>query len=198
VRPRPEEPHAGAGPAGTWARAGALERPRRPREGNGAGSTPVEARRAPQRQARHRPHWAVHDPDTDARRAWPWRLAVPERKQRMRARWTRQSRLAPVGLLGGLAVAAAAAVAVPVATAPPAQAAEPVVVVESTFDDGTTQGWGPRGGETVAASTAAARSGTHGLLVTGRTQSWEGPVIDLLGTMTKGTRYTLSVWVRLA
>lgn len=116
----------------------------------------------------------------------------------MRARWTRQSRLAPVGLLGGLAVAAAAAVAVPVATAPPAQAAEPVVVVESTFDDGTTQGWGPRGGETVAASTAAARSGTHGLLVTGRTQSWEGPVIDLLGTMTKGTRYTLSVWVRLA
>lgn len=83
-------------------------------------------------------------------------------------------------------------------TAPAADAAEPVVVVNSTFEDNTSQGWAPRADETVAVSAAVAHAGTSSLAVTGRTRSWEGPTLDLLGTMEKGTRYTLSVWVRLA
>jgi len=113
----------------------------------------------------------------------------------MRAPRTR--RAWPYGLLG-LAVTASLAVVVPLATAPAAEAAEPIVAVTSTFEDDTAQGWAPRAGETVAVNNAVAHNGTRSLAVTGRTRSWEGPVIDLLDTVTQGTRYTLSVWVRLA
>ncbi|OKI35290.1 hypothetical protein A6A25_24425 [Saccharothrix sp. CB00851] len=81
---------------------------------------------------------------------------------------------------------------------PQAAADEPVVVVSSTFDDGTAQGWTPRASEAVAPSTAVARSGTHSLAVTGRDQSWQGPTLNLLDQAQKGIRYDLSVWVRLA
>lgn len=115
----------------------------------------------------------------------------------MRATTRRGRRLAPLGIAGAAAIAAIAA-ALPVITAPDAVAAEPIVVVNSTFEDGTVQGWTPRGDETVAVSTAAAHAGTASLLSDGRTRTWEGPVLDVLGTMEQGTRYTLSVWVRLA
>ncbi|MFD1147719.1 endo-1,4-beta-xylanase [Saccharothrix hoggarensis] len=75
---------------------------------------------------------------------------------------------------------------------------EPVVVVSSTFDDGTAQGWTSRASEVVAPSTAVARGGTHSLAVTGRTQGWQGPTLDVLDDVRKGIRYDLSVWVRLA
>lgn len=96
------------------------------------------------------------------------------------------------------ALAASVAVAIPLVTAPSASAAEPVVVANHTFENGEIHGWAPRAGETVAASTAAAHGGTGSLLVSERTQSWEGPTLDVLGTMDKGVRYTISVWVRLA
>jgi endo-1,4-beta-xylanase len=111
----------------------------------------------------------------------------------MRSR-TMRRRVLPVGL----AVLAVAGGAVAVLTAPPAQAAEPVVVISNTFEDGTVQSWTPRADEAVANSTAAAHAGTHSLLVTGRTRTWEGPTLNVLSTMQKGTSYTLSVWVRLA
>lgn len=112
-------------------------------------------------------------------------------------RASRRRRAWPYGLLA-LAVAASLAVVVPLTNAPTARAAEPVTVTTSTFEDGTTQGWTPRADESVQASSATARTGEHSLHVTGRTRSWEGPVLDLLGTAEQGVRYTLSVWVRLA
>ena len=66
------------------------------------------------------------------------------------------------------------------------------------FESGDSHGWAPRADETVAVSTAAAHSGTGSLLASGRTRTWEGPTLDVLDTMDKGFRYTLSVWVRLA
>ncbi|MER5703313.1 endo-1,4-beta-xylanase [Micromonospora sp. NPDC002296] len=110
----------------------------------------------------------------------------------MRAVATRR-RLATGGLLLALA---ALTTAVPLTTAP-ARAADPVIVVADTFEDGTATGWGPRGGETLAPSTAVAHSGTYSLLTSGRTSSWQGPSRNLLGTLDRGTRYTLSVFVRL-
>nr|MDT0656646.1 endo-1,4-beta-xylanase [Micromonospora sp. DSM 115978] len=117
----------------------------------------------------------------------------------MRAPRTRRKSLAPIGLLAlAVAVATALALVVPVATAPPAAAAEPVVVASSDFEDGTAQGWAGRASETIAVSTATAHAGTRSLLASGRTSSWQGPALDLLDTMDKGVRYTLSIWVRLA
>ncbi|MEV0643888.1 endo-1,4-beta-xylanase [Phytomonospora sp. NPDC050363] len=84
--------------------------------------------------------------------------------------------------------------------APPAAAAAsgPVTVLSHGFEDGTTQGWTPRASDSVAVSTALARTGAASLASTGRTAGWNGPTLDLLGTLEQGTRYTFSVYVRLA
>ena len=92
-------------------------------------------------------------------------------------------RLVPIGL--ALAVVAGAVTAVMLA--PDADAADPVVVVNSTFEDGTVQGWGTRAAETAAVSTAAAHAGTRSLLVSGRTSAWQGPALNVLNTMQNGT-----------
>ena len=89
-------------------------------------------------------------------------------------------------LSGGLAVLALSGAAVAIVTAPAARAADPVVVVSNTFEDGTVQSWTPRADEAVANSTAAAHAGTHSLLVTGRTRTWEGPTLNVLSLMQKG------------
>ncbi|MEW2376104.1 endo-1,4-beta-xylanase [Micromonospora sp. NPDC047812] len=115
----------------------------------------------------------------------------------MRAPWTRRHRLLP-GLLALACLATVAVAAAVPLTTPPARAADPVLVLDATFEDGTTQGFRSRAGETVAVSTAVAHGGTHSLLASGRTASWQGPALDLLDEMVKGTRYTLTVWVRLA
>ncbi|MEV4465254.1 endo-1,4-beta-xylanase [Micromonospora echinofusca] len=115
----------------------------------------------------------------------------------MRAPWTRRRRLLP-GLLALACLATVAvAAAVPLST-PSARAADPVLVLDATFEDGTTQGFRPRADETVAVSSAVAHGGTRSLLTSCRSASWQGPAIDLLDEMVEGTRYTLTVWVRLA
>lgn len=87
----------------------------------------------------------------------------------------------------GLAIGALATLAVPAAAQ----------VVANGFDDGTTQGWGPRGGVTVVSSTDAARTGTHSLRTTGRTANWNGPALDLRTRLVANTTYQISGWVRL-
>lgn len=93
-------------------------------------------------------------------------------------RWLRRSSLAAV-TLACLAVSAAAQ------------------VVSHGFEDGTTQGWVPRGSVTVASSTDVARTGTHSLKTTGRTANWNGPALDLRSRLTANTTYQISGWVRL-
>jgi endo-1,4-beta-xylanase len=68
----------------------------------------------------------------------------------------------------------------------------------SNFEDGTAQGWGPRGGELVNPTQADAHSGAWSLLTTGRTQFWNGPTHDITGKMCNGSQYWLEAWVKLA
>jgi endo-1,4-beta-xylanase len=74
----------------------------------------------------------------------------------------------------------------------------PVTVVTGDFEDGTVQGFTGRSAEVLTNSTAVAHGGTHSLSVTGRTATWQGPALSVLDTFTKGTSYTISVWVRMA
>src|SRR5215831_5751178 len=90
-----------------------------------------------------------------------------------------------------LAAAAAVAVVIPGLLAPVNAAATPVTVKTSDFEDATTQGWTQRGTvEVVTNSTTVAHGGTHSLSITGRTASWNGPQLSILGIAAKGTRYT--------
>jgi endo-1,4-beta-xylanase len=70
-------------------------------------------------------------------------------------------------------------------------------ILQSDFEDGTTQGWGSFCGATVANTTAAAESGTHSLLVTGRTQNCAGPSIQLSSLLLPQATYQITGWVRL-
>ena len=70
--------------------------------------------------------------------------------------------------------------------------------ITSTFEDGGLDGWSSRtGNSTVANSTAAAHSGTHSLLTTGRTANYDGPQINVSNKMYNGSRYNISTWVML-
>lgn len=71
------------------------------------------------------------------------------------------------------------------------------ILIENDFEDGTTQGWGPRGDAIVEASTEDANSGTYSLKTTGRTQGWHGPSQNVLGMMQPGGIYEVSGYVKL-
>jgi endo-1,4-beta-xylanase len=111
---------------------------------------------------------------------------------------SRPSRRRRSALLAAATAALAALAAVLPAGTGAAQEPEPVEIVSSTFEDGTAQGWAARGGETVAPTTETAHSGTGSLAVTGRTQTWEGPALEVTDAFTPGDRYTITAWVRLA
>ena len=70
--------------------------------------------------------------------------------------------------------------------------------ITSTFEDGTLDGWSSRtGSSTLTNSTAAAHSGTHSLLVTGRVANYDGPQINVSNKMYVGSTYNISAWVML-
>ncbi|MEV1174288.1 endo-1,4-beta-xylanase [Nonomuraea sp. NPDC049784] len=69
--------------------------------------------------------------------------------------------------------------------------------ISSDFEDGTAQDWAPRAAAVLESSTAAAHAGSRALAVSGRSASWDGPALNVLGRMAKGEKYALSVWVRL-
>jgi endo-1,4-beta-xylanase len=70
--------------------------------------------------------------------------------------------------------------------------------IQSDFEDGTLQGWGPFGSPTLTNTTEAAFSGTHSLKTTNRTATFMGPSISLTGQLTAGATYRASVAVRMA
>ncbi|MBN1428650.1 MAG: endo-1,4-beta-xylanase, partial [Anaerolineae bacterium] len=71
------------------------------------------------------------------------------------------------------------------------------IILENSFEDGTTQGWSPRGDAVLEASTEAANTGDYSLKTTGRVNGWNGPSLNVLGLLHKETTYTFSVYVRL-
>jgi endo-1,4-beta-xylanase len=71
-------------------------------------------------------------------------------------------------------------------------------IVQHDFEEGTLQGWIPRGGGVVLTnSTEAAATGTNSLKTTGRTQGFHGPSLDILGLLTRGATYQVTASVRL-
>ncbi|HEU5080799.1 MAG TPA: endo-1,4-beta-xylanase [Opitutaceae bacterium] len=70
-------------------------------------------------------------------------------------------------------------------------------VVSNNFEDGTTQGWSPRGPVTLTASSDVAHGGTLSLKTTGRTAGWNGPSLDLRSHVAVNATYQVTGWVRL-
>src|SRR4029078_7041629 len=58
--------------------------------------------------------------------------------------------------------------------------------LSSDFEDGTNQGWIPRGGVTLTNATEQAFAGTRSLKTTGRTAGFMGPSLNLPGQLVKG------------
>jgi endo-1,4-beta-xylanase len=71
------------------------------------------------------------------------------------------------------------------------------VIVKSDFEDGTIGSWTGRGSAALAATNEAAHAGKYGILVTKRTQSWNGPTIDLTGKVLPTGTYGFSVWAKI-
>lgn len=70
--------------------------------------------------------------------------------------------------------------------------------ITSTFEDSGLEGWSSRSGaSSVTNSTAAAHSGAHSLLTTGRTGNFDGPQINVSNKLYAGSQYAISVWVML-
>jgi endo-1,4-beta-xylanase len=70
--------------------------------------------------------------------------------------------------------------------------------ITTTFENGGLDGWSSRSGSsTLTNSTAAAHSGTHSLLTTGRTANFDGPQINVSNKMYNGSKYNISAWVML-
>jgi endo-1,4-beta-xylanase len=75
--------------------------------------------------------------------------------------------------------------------------AQPTTIVQNDWEDGTLQGWIPRGGGVVLTnSTEVAHGGTHSLKTTGRTAGFNGPSLNLVG-LTNGATYQVTASVRL-
>ena len=66
------------------------------------------------------------------------------------------------------------------------------------FEDGTTQGWEPRGETAVTSSTDHANSGTQSIFVTDRTETWHGAALDVSVLMSPDVTYTISAFARVA
>jgi endo-1,4-beta-xylanase len=72
-----------------------------------------------------------------------------------------------------------------------------LVSIQNNFDDGTAQGWMPRGPVTLTSTTEQAFAGTNSLKTTGRTAGFHGPSLNLTGQLAKGATYQVGVSVRL-
>src|SRR5947209_3663943 len=70
-------------------------------------------------------------------------------------------------------------------------------VASADFEDGP-DGWTGFAGAQVAVSTDQANTGTHSLLATNRSQTFQGPGVDLTSVLTAGQPYLFKIAVRLS
>ena len=77
----------------------------------------------------------------------------------------------------------------------PAAAASGNLLTNADMEGGTT-GWSVFGAGSLASNTSVVHGGTHSLLRTGRTASWNGPSQSVTSVLTNGGSYTASVWMR--
>jgi glucuronoarabinoxylan endo-1,4-beta-xylanase len=69
-------------------------------------------------------------------------------------------------------------------------------LINPGFESGNTSGW-TDWGCSLSVVQDQVHSGRFGVLASGRTQSWQGPVQSILGAVEDGKTYTISGWVRL-
>lgn len=69
-----------------------------------------------------------------------------------------------------------------------------IIVHEDDFESGATA-WTPRGSAKTAISADTAQSGKQSLSVTGRTSTWNGPLLDMTGNLKSGSTYKISLYV---
>src|SRR5690625_3315949 len=73
------------------------------------------------------------------------------------------------------------------------------VAAFTDFEDGTTQGWEPRGeNEKLTVVDETAKNGNHSLLVENRQASSDAAIIEFLDKIHPGNEYNISLWVKLA
>ncbi len=70
------------------------------------------------------------------------------------------------------------------------------VIVNSSFESGSTWGWSPFGSVTLIATSTNPHSDEYCLYTAGRTQSWMGPSYNLFGLISSDQTYTVNFWVR--
>jgi endo-1,4-beta-xylanase len=85
----------------------------------------------------------------------------------------------------------------PAMLAPHRASAQTGAIIQNDFEDGTLQGWIPRGSTVLTNTTESANTGTHSLKTAGRTAEWNGPSLDLFGKFLKGATYQIDASVRL-
>ncbi|MGW0201810.1 endo-1,4-beta-xylanase [Nonomuraea sp. NPDC003201] len=77
----------------------------------------------------------------------------------------------------------------------PALSAHAAADLTYDFENGTTQGWGPRGdGVSVTVTPEAAHGGTSSLLTTGRTATWHGA--SIAAPFVRGVGYAVTAYAR--
>ncbi len=77
-------------------------------------------------------------------------------------------------------------------------ASQAQTIIQNDFEDGTLQGWTPRGGGVVLTNTTeAAQAGLRSLKTPCRTQGFHGPSLNILNSLVKGATYQVTVSVRL-
>jgi hypothetical protein len=81
------------------------------------------------------------------------------------------------------------------APAQEAAAASGNLLTNADMEAGTT-GWSAFGAGTLASNTSVVHGGTHSLLRTGRTASWNGPAQSVTSVVANGASFTTSIWVR--
>jgi endo-1,4-beta-xylanase len=77
-----------------------------------------------------------------------------------------------------------------------ADAPKGTLISSSDFEDGTLQGWGPRGTEKVQVTQAVAHSGKSSLMVSNRTTTWQGPIHILDAKLAAGGTYVVKGFIR--
>lgn len=63
------------------------------------------------------------------------------------------------------------------------------------FEDGKSEGWSGRGTSTVNVVDYKAHKGTRSLLSSGRTESWNGPELNLKDKIKNDNTYYIEIWV---
>ncbi|MDT8717219.1 endo-1,4-beta-xylanase [Clostridium sp. 19966] len=71
------------------------------------------------------------------------------------------------------------------------------LISNGTFEDGTTNGWTPRGAAVLTATKEDKASGNYSMKVTGRQDSWQGPSVDLKGKLQKSKTYNISMKIKV-